>query len=225
MSRSSSKLTMSQPVQPTMANSRISTKSTFPRMCFHLERNYFWSQSTERGLDNRRSRRTDDLRRHLSGIRDGSALEQAGCRYLVLAESDGRGSGPWHDRSQSESSGKNESYPSLAASENFSSSEGGNLIKGIFEGATINTVSMICVEDALDDFFGRKVLAGWIRLSIDPTKLKCVENWVRDRDWVDFLASDPPNDPTLRFACESPILGINRYPAKSSKRRPSNWWP
>ncbi len=68
----------------------------------------------------------------------------------------------------------------------------GNLIKGIFEGATINTVSMICVEDALDGLLWAESIGGLDSLIDRSNKnLSAVENWARDRDWVDFLASDP----------------------------------
>ena len=74
----------------------------------------------------------------------------------------------------------------------FRLSKGGNLIKGIFEGATINTVSMICVEDALDGLLWAESSGGLDSLIDRSNKnLSAVENWVGDRDWVDFLASDP----------------------------------
>lgn len=74
----------------------------------------------------------------------------------------------------------------------FRLSKGGNLIKGIFEGATINTVSMICVEDALDGLLWAESIGGLDSLIDRSNKnLSAVENWVGDRDWVDFLASDP----------------------------------
>ena len=74
----------------------------------------------------------------------------------------------------------------------FRLAKGGNLIKGIFEGATINTVSMICVEDALDGLLWAESIGGLDSLIDRSNKnLSAVENWVRDRDWVDFLASDP----------------------------------
>ena len=74
----------------------------------------------------------------------------------------------------------------------FRLAKGGNLIKGIFEGATINTVSMICVEDALDGLLWAESIGGLDSLIDRSNKnLSAVENWVGDRDWVDFLASDP----------------------------------
>ncbi len=74
----------------------------------------------------------------------------------------------------------------------FRLAKGGNLIKGIFEGATINTVSMICVEDALDGLLWAESIGGLDSLIDRSNKnLSVVENWANARDWVDFLASDP----------------------------------
>jgi len=74
----------------------------------------------------------------------------------------------------------------------FRLAKGGKLIKGIFEGATINTVSMICVEDALDGLLWAERIGGLSAL-IDRSNsnLRVVEEWVADRDWIDFLANDP----------------------------------
>ena len=68
----------------------------------------------------------------------------------------------------------------------------GKLIDGIFRGETMNTPSMLCVEDALDAL-------GWIK-SIGGQKgcqarseqsLAHVAEWVARTPWASFLASDP----------------------------------
>jgi len=68
----------------------------------------------------------------------------------------------------------------------------GKLIGGIFEGATINTPSMLCVEDALDALaWAEEIggLAGLIKRS--EANLAVVAEWVARTDWVDFLAAEP----------------------------------
>jgi len=68
----------------------------------------------------------------------------------------------------------------------------GKLIEGIFKGATINTPSMLCVEDYLDTLnWGEEVggLNGLIKRSED--NLAVLKVWVDQTDWVDFLAIDP----------------------------------
>ncbi len=74
----------------------------------------------------------------------------------------------------------------------FRLAKGGKLIAGIFEGATINTVSMLCVEDAVDGLRWAEEIGGLpalIKRSQD--NLKAVEGWVESRDWIDFLAEEP----------------------------------
>jgi phosphoserine aminotransferase len=73
----------------------------------------------------------------------------------------------------------------------FRLTKGGKLIEGIFRGETINTPSMLCVEDALDalkwaDSVGG--LKGLIKRSRD--NLGVLEQWVQKTSWVDFLSSD-----------------------------------
>lgn len=74
----------------------------------------------------------------------------------------------------------------------FRLSKGGKLIKGIFEGATINTVSMLCVEDALDGLLWAEEIGGLPALmNRSQENLKAVEEWVETSDWIEFLAEEP----------------------------------
>lgn len=74
----------------------------------------------------------------------------------------------------------------------FRMTKGGKLISGIFEGATINTVSMLCVEDALDGLKWAEELGGLGALiQRSEANLKAIAEWVAQRDWIDFLAEDP----------------------------------
>ncbi|MCB2109274.1 MAG: phosphoserine aminotransferase, partial [Rhodobacteraceae bacterium] len=71
----------------------------------------------------------------------------------------------------------------------FRLTKGGKLNAGIFEGDTINTVSMLCVEDAVDGLsWAESVggLAGLIKRSED--NLKVISDWVDKKNWVGFLA-------------------------------------
>ena len=68
------------------------------------------------------------------------------------------------------------------------------LIKGIFEGGTINTPSMICVEDFLDVLHWSEEIGGLeelIRRSKD--NLNIIKDWVFSSSWVDFLCEDHYN--------------------------------
>lgn len=74
----------------------------------------------------------------------------------------------------------------------FRMTKGGKLIDGIFVGETINTPSMLCVEDYLDALnWGKSVggLKGLIARADANTKV--LTDWVAKTPWVDFLAADP----------------------------------
>jgi len=65
------------------------------------------------------------------------------------------------------------------------------VIKGVFEGATINTPSMICVEDVLDSLNWVESVGGTSELiKISNENLKIVETWVNSSDWVKFMCED-----------------------------------
>lgn len=74
----------------------------------------------------------------------------------------------------------------------FRLTKGGKLIEGIFRGETINTPSMLCVEDALDVLKwmeGNGGLQGMIARS--NANLAALEEWVTNTHWAEFLAEDP----------------------------------
>ena len=73
----------------------------------------------------------------------------------------------------------------------FQMSKGGKLIGGIFEGETINTVSMLCVEDALDGLKWAEGIGGLPALiARSQANLKTIEEWVGRSTWAAFLAED-----------------------------------
>ena len=74
----------------------------------------------------------------------------------------------------------------------FRLTAGGKLIEGIFRGETINTPSMVCVEDALDGLKWAESIGGAKSL-IERTNanFQVISDWVDNTAWVDFLASTP----------------------------------
>ena len=65
------------------------------------------------------------------------------------------------------------------------------LIKGIFEGSTINTPSMICVEDVLDSLKWVESIGGSNEIvKISEENLKIVDEWVNKSEWVKFMCED-----------------------------------
>lgn len=72
----------------------------------------------------------------------------------------------------------------------FRMTNGGKLIEGIFVGDTINTPSMLCVEDYIDALeWSQKVggLEGLIGRADANTK--AIADWAAKTPWVDFLAN------------------------------------
>jgi len=86
-----------------------------------------------------------------------------------------------------------ESYtPTWPLPKIFRMTKGGKLSEGIFEADTINTPSMLCVEDALDGLRWAEELGGLPALvKRSEANLAAVSRWVDKTPWVDFLASDP----------------------------------
>ena len=73
----------------------------------------------------------------------------------------------------------------------FQMTKGGKLIDGIFKGETINTPSMLAVEDVLDALAWAEKLSGLAGLvSRSESNLSAIEQWVVNSNWAAFLAED-----------------------------------
>jgi phosphoserine aminotransferase len=74
----------------------------------------------------------------------------------------------------------------------FRMTKAGKLNEGIFEGETINTPSMLCVEDYLDALNWGKSVGGLKALiARADANMKVLADWKAKTPWIDFLASDP----------------------------------
>ena len=74
----------------------------------------------------------------------------------------------------------------------FRMTSGGKLSEGLFKGETINTPSMLCVEDYLDALTWAKGVGGLPALiARADANAKVIADWVERTPWVDHLASDP----------------------------------
>ena len=79
--------------------------------------------------------------------------------------------------------------PSWPVPKLFRLAENQKLIKGIFEGNTINTPSMICVEDIIDSLNWVSSQGGLNSLiSKSQNSLQKIREWINERDWVTFLS-------------------------------------
>lgn len=73
----------------------------------------------------------------------------------------------------------------------FRLTKNGKLIEGVFRGETINTPSMLAVEDALDGLKWAEEIGGGVALrGRAKSNLAAIEAWVEQTDWVGFLAAD-----------------------------------
>jgi len=73
----------------------------------------------------------------------------------------------------------------------FRMTKGGKLVEGIFEGETINTPSMLAVEDYLDTLQWAEDLGGLDALIARADgNLAVLMEWVRRSEWAAFLAED-----------------------------------
>jgi len=76
----------------------------------------------------------------------------------------------------------------------FRLTKGGKLIDGIFKGETINTPSMLCVEDYIDALEWSKSIGGLKGLMARAdANLAVLTKWVEATPWVDFLCKDIAN--------------------------------
>ena len=74
----------------------------------------------------------------------------------------------------------------------FRLTKGGKLIDGIFEGATINTPSMLCVEDYLFALGWAQEIGGLPTLiTRAEANAQAIWDFCEARDWIDNLAEDP----------------------------------
>ena len=85
-----------------------------------------------------------------------------------------------------------ESYtPAWPMPKLFRMTKAGKLSRDIFEGATINTPSMLCVEDAIDALKWAEGIGGLAEMQRRAdANLAILADWVAKTPWVEFLAED-----------------------------------
>jgi len=82
--------------------------------------------------------------------------------------------------------------PSWPLPKIFRLTKGGKLIAGVFEGETINTPSMLCVEDYLDTLAWAESIGGVKALiARADANAKVLYDWVAKTAWIENLAVDP----------------------------------
>ncbi len=82
--------------------------------------------------------------------------------------------------------------PSWPMPKIFRLTKNGKLIESIFEGATINTPSMLCVEDHIDTLEWAKSIGGLAALRARAdANTAAISTWVGKSGWAAFLANEP----------------------------------
>jgi phosphoserine aminotransferase len=90
--------------------------------------------------------------------------------------------------------------PSWPMPKIFRLTKGGKVNRDIFEGSTINTPSMLCVEDYLDALQWAESIGGLEGLmSRAGANFKVIADWVARTPWVDFLARVPETRSNTSF--------------------------
>lgn len=82
--------------------------------------------------------------------------------------------------------------PSWPMPKIFRMTKGGKLNEALFKGDTINTPSLLCVEDALDGLRWAEEIGGLPELlRRSQANLVALEQWVAESAWIDFLPDHP----------------------------------
>ena len=110
-----------------------------------------------------------------------------------------------------------ESYrPSWPLPKIFRMTKGGKLNEAIFQGETINTPSMLCVEDYLDTLAWAKSIGGLPALHARAdANAKVIADWVARTSWIDFLTSDPALRSNTSVCLKVVDSAVGRLPAEA----------
>jgi phosphoserine aminotransferase len=96
----------------------------------------------------------------------------------------------------------------------FRLTNNGKLIEGIFEGETINTPSMLCVEDYLDTLQWAKSIGGLTALRARAdANTKAIADWVVVTPWIDFLAKEPATRSNTSVCLKIVDPAVTKLPA------------
>ena len=100
----------------------------------------------------------------------------------------------------------------------FRLTAGGKINEGIFRGETINTPSMLCVEDALDSLDWAKQVGGLPALMArSQANFAVLEHWVARTPWIDFLAPVPETRSCTSVCMVFADAAINSLPVDRQK--------
>ena len=100
----------------------------------------------------------------------------------------------------------------------FRMTKGGKLNEGIFVGETINTPSMLCVEDYLDALQWAKSIGGLKALQARAdANTKAIADWVARTSWIDFLTRDPAQRSNTSVCLKIVDQAVTRLAAEAQR--------
>lgn len=95
----------------------------------------------------------------------------------------------------------------------FRLTKNGKLDEKIFRGDTINTPSMLCVEDALDGLQWAETIGGLPALiARSQENLKVVTEWVEKTTWLEFLCKEEANRSNTAICLKITDPWFQQYP-------------
>jgi phosphoserine aminotransferase len=98
----------------------------------------------------------------------------------------------------------------------FRLTKGSKLNQGIFEGETINTPSMLCVEDYLDTLAWAKSIGGLKALMARAdANAKAIADWVAVTPWIAFLAKDAATRSNTSVCLKVVDPAVGKLPAEA----------
>ena len=101
----------------------------------------------------------------------------------------------------------------------FRMTKGGKISEDIFEGATINTPSMLCVEDYLDTLAWGKSIGGLSALmERADANTRALSDWVARTPWIEFLATDPATRSNTSVCLKVVDPAVTKLPADAQAK-------
>src|SRR5215468_2408132 len=95
----------------------------------------------------------------------------------------------------------------------FRLTKGGKLMAGVFEGETVNTPSMLCVEDYLDTLAWAERIGGVKALiARADANAKVLYDWIAKTPWIENLAADPATRSNTSVCMKIADLAVAKLP-------------
>jgi phosphoserine aminotransferase len=100
----------------------------------------------------------------------------------------------------------------------FRLTKGGKLLGGVFEGETLNTPSMLCLEDYLDALDWAEKIGGLsVLMARADANARVLIEWAERTDWLENLAVDPATRSNTSVCLKIVDADVARLPAEQQR--------